>query len=378
MKHFSYVNKNIFIEQPINFNRNTEKDLLQFALGATMYMPGTKDIYHAIINKKWPELTSMVMCFEDAIPEEDLELAEETVFGFLDKMAKALKESIITINDLPLFIIRVRNIDQFVNFTNSLSKDQIELLTAFNFPKMTASNVRPYFSQLEKLNQKFSLNLYGMPIIESAEAAFIENSQQELVDLKNALLKYSELVLNIRVGATDFSSLFGVRRSIDSTIYEVLTVRDSLSNILNVFTRNDVNYVVSAPVWEYFDTQNVPKRPGTDNFIEDLLSRKPLFNKAIDGLLREILQDKNNGFIGRTIIHPTHIKFVNAMQAVTLEEYEDAKQVLNTIGGVIKSIKSNKMNEINPHRSWATKILSRAKVFGVIKDTNDYVKLFDL
>ena len=31
-----------------------------------MYMPGTKDFAQAIIDKKYPGLTSMVMCFEDA------------------------------------------------------------------------------------------------------------------------------------------------------------------------------------------------------------------------------------------------------------------------------------------------------------------------
>ncbi len=44
------------------------------------------------------------------------------------------------------------------------------------------------------------------------------------------------------------------------------------------------------------------------------------------------------------------------MQAVTREEYEDAIQILETVGGVVKSASSNKMNEINPHRSWAKRV----------------------
>jgi len=64
------------------------------------------------------------------------------------------------------------------------------------------------------------------------------------------------------------------------------------------------------------------------------------------------------------------------MQAVPKEKYEDALQILDTSDGVIKSKNENKMNEINPHRSWAKKIKYRAKAYGVIKDNNDYVKLF--
>jgi hypothetical protein len=48
---------------------------------------------------------------------------------------------------------------------------------------------------------------------------------------------------------------------------------------------------------------------------------------------------------------------------------------MQTSGGVIKSAKANKMNEINPHRSWANKIVSRAEVYGVIENDISYLKL---
>jgi len=102
----------------------------------------------------------------------------------------------------------------------------------------------------------------------------------------------------------------------------------------------------------------------------------PIMNEAIDGLLREVSLDKANGFIGKTVIHPSHLPYVNAMQAVTREEYEDACQILDTSGGVIKSAKSNKMNEINPHRSWARRITKLAEAYGVIEDEAAYMALF--
>ena len=106
------------------------------------------------------------------------------------------------------------------------------------------------------------------------------------------------------------------------------------------------------------------------------LTRHGVINAAIDGLLREIILDKANGFIGKTVIHPTHIKYVNAMHAVTKEEYEDSVQILEAAGGVFKSNKANKMNEVNPHRSWAKKIAYRAKAYGVVESETCYLELF--
>ena len=153
-------------------------------------------------------------------------------------------------------------------------------------------------------------------------------------------------------------------------------MKDCLTDILNIFGRNN-EYVISGPVWEYFlASKKMQFKENLDFSLQSsLLKRKRIVNEAIDGLLREVILDKANGFIGKTVIHPTHIKYVNAMQAVTEEEYADAIQILNTHGGVIKSISENKMNEISPHRSWAQKIYNKAKVYGVIKDEASYIKL---
>lgn len=106
------------------------------------------------------------------------------------------------------------------------------------------------------------------------------------------------------------------------------------------------------------------------------MRRQPLVNGEIDGLVREVILDKANGFVGRTVIHPSHVKFVNALMAVTKEEYDDACQILNAGGGVVKGSGGNKMNEIKPHTNWARKIYNRARAYGVIKNESGYVKLF--
>ncbi|MCU6747777.1 MULTISPECIES: HpcH/HpaI aldolase/citrate lyase family protein [Lachnospiraceae] len=379
MRHQKYNPEFVFQKAPEEFNKYTKLDMLKYCLGATMYMPGTKDFTEKILRNAIPGLTSMVMCFEDACPEEQVEEAETNTLSMLDRISTALENGEITYENIPLIFCRVRNIEQFKRFGEKLTKKQIKVLAGINFPKFNTLNGWEYFSYLKSLNEKFSEVIYGMPIIEDETVAFRETRVGELLGIKKILDSYKSIVLQVRVGATDFSSAFGVRRGIDYTIYDIMPVRDCLSDILNVFSRNN-EYVVSGPVWEYFRAskemmfEDLPEHDIQDS----LLKRVPIFNDAVDGLLREVILDKANGFIGRTVIHPTHIKFVNAMQAVTLEEYEDACQILNTDGGVIKSHNANKMNEIAPHTNWAEKIYMRAKVYGVIKDGTEYLKLFSV
>ena len=58
---------------------------------------------------------------------------------------------------------------------------------------------------------------------------------QELIGIKKILDKYYDLVLQIRVGGTDFSSVFGVRRGVDYSIYDIMAVREfALSRITSL------------------------------------------------------------------------------------------------------------------------------------------------
>lgn len=364
-----------FVKAPMEFNKSTERDTLQYCLGATLYMPGTKDIREKVINHELP-VTSFVMCCEDAIKEEDLPAAEQNILDTMDYFADQIEAGKITQDDIPLIFMRVRNPEQFKSFAARMTKRQGDVLTGFNFPKFNSKNALGVLRTLVETNARLGVTLYGMPILEGEEIAFRESRNQELLLLRNILEPYKELILNIRVGGTDMSSLFGVRRGINSTVFDIMTVRDALSDILNAFNRfND--YCVSAAVWEYFraykddDIDDVIKR----NFHNALIKGQDIVNPAIDGLLKEVLLDRANGFVGKTIIHPTHAKFVNAMFTVVEEEYNDAIQILNTSGGVIKSEGGGKMNEIGPHHRWAEKIVRRANVYGVVKTEDSVLNL---
>lgn len=91
---------------------------------------------------------------------------------------------------------------------------------------------------------------------------------------------------------------------------------------------------------------------------DGLKMRTDLIDRHMDGLIREIAMDISNGLTGKTIIHPTHIRPVQALNTVTLEEYLDAQSIAGQAGGkigVMKSNYQNKMNEIKPHLYWAKK-----------------------
>ena len=375
MRHHSYNPDFNFVKAPVEFNKYTDRDTLQYCLGATLYMPGTKDIKDKVVNHQL-DVTSLVMCCEDAIKEEDLPIAEQNILDHMDFFADKIAAGELTHDDIPLIFVRVRNVHHFKEFAQRITAKQASVLTGFNFPKFDTKNALETLRTLVEVNSRLGVVLYGMPILEGEEVAFRELRNKELLLLRNILEPYKDLILNIRVGGTDMSSLFGVRRGINSTVYDIMPVRDALSDVLNFFNRYN-DYCVSAAVWEYFraykddDINDVIKR----NFRNALIKGDEIVNPAIDGLLKEVLIDRANGFVGKTIIHPTHARFVNAMFAVVEEEYHDAVQILHTSGGVVKSEHGDKMNEIGPHRRWAEKIAKRADIYGVIKNEDSVLSL---
>lgn len=376
MRHHRYNPDFKFVQDPVDFDKHTELELLRYCPGASMYMPGFQDFAQKILDSWLPGLTSMVLCFEDACPEDRVPEAEDNVLRLLDTVGRSVEDGFLDSGLVPLIFCRVRSLAQFMRFAERLEPRMVSVLAGFNFPKFNSRNGEAYMDYLEELNERFGDIVYGMPIIEDARVAFKETRMRELAGIREILDEHRDKVLQVRVGATDFSSCFGARRGVDYSIYDIMVVREVLTDILNVFSRNN-DYVVSGPVWEYF---RAPKERMFDDLPDyelgdRLLRHQPIFNPEVDGLLREVILDKANGFVGRTVIHPTHVAFVNALQAVTREEWEDATQILDSRGGVVKSGSANKMNEIGPHARWAQKVVARAKVYGVVKNETGYVAL---
>ncbi|MCX7748329.1 MAG: HpcH/HpaI aldolase/citrate lyase family protein [Clostridia bacterium] len=387
MRFFSYLNEErqdkIFYIKPSVFDLDTNKNLLSYALGATLYMPATrKNIGEDLIHRKYPELSSVIICMEDSIDDSDVEYAEKNVFENFQRLNEALAEGLIDIHELPLLFMRVKDVECFKKLTDNI--ERLHPLCGFVFPKISSKNAEEYFKVLQGIRPHAKNNLYGMPILETPEVMFKESRTNELLTLKAILDSHKELVLNIRVGATDFSSLYAIRREFDQTIYDIAVICNCITDIINVFLRADSGFVISGPVWEYFSSGTRILKPLLRQaaFISEmgeqgLERRSYLIDRYIDGLIKETLLDKSNGLSGKTVIHPSHVSIVNALQVVTREEYEDAVSILeSTHKGVHKSTYNNKMNEPKPHTRWAEKILIKSKIYGVLNEERNYTSLF--
>ncbi|PIE77861.1 MAG: ATP/GTP-binding protein, partial [Candidatus Delongbacteria bacterium] len=123
MKNNIYGNGFQFVHSPVEFDKFSDKEILQYCLGATLYMPGTKNILDKILNRSFVGLSSMVMCFEDAIDYKDLGLAEQNVLNLLRVISGEIKCGRISHSEIPLFFLRVRDLEQLISFTKNLDSD---------------------------------------------------------------------------------------------------------------------------------------------------------------------------------------------------------------------------------------------------------------
>ena len=124
-----------------------------------------------------------------------------------------------------------------------------------------------------------------MPIYESASIIDLRTRYDILYGLKEKLSEIEELILNIRVGGNDLCHIFGFRRHDTESIHQIRPISDIFSDIITVY---GTDYVVSGPVWEYYNSCNWES-----------------------GLISEIRDDKLCGFTGKTVIHPKQISVVN-------------------------------------------------------------------
>lgn len=381
MQHFATEAEMIFYKKPQPFTKWETADILSYALGATLYMPASMPTIVSLIqSQKYKELTSLVIDLEDAVGDAELVDCEAKLIEDISELYALYQQKQLLLQELPLLFVRVRHVEQFQRLTTVLGKKQ-EILTGYVFPKFTAEQGAHYFELLEQTILENDLILYGMPILESREVLYKESRMKALLDIKAVLHQYKARVLNVRIGATDFCGIYGIRRRMDSTIYDISVIRDCIADIVNILGREEDGFIISGPVWEYFNNQRVLKpalrvTPFSEKGALD--TRKALLDDCLDGLMKEVLMDKQNGIVGKTIIHPSHIRVVHALYAISYEEYLDALSIIeNNDGqkGVMKSHYANKMNEIKPHMRWAQRILKQAHVYGVYHESVDFASL---
>jgi citrate lyase beta subunit len=379
VRHFGFLTpeqgEDLFAHLPKAFDTGTERRTLAVGLGATLYTPGTRTDYAQRIGELVREgVASSVLCLEDAIHDDAVGDAENNVVTQLRALHASGAET-------PQVFVRVRHPDQVRTLVKEL-EDSAPALSGFVFPKFTAATGSDYLDALAEVRASTGLPLYGMPVLETGEVLYAETRLPELLAIRSLLSQHQDAVLAVRIGATDLCGLYGLRRSPDLTVWDLALIREALADIVNVFARDDA-FTVTGAVWEYFT--------GAERLFKPLLRQTPfgrpdlpgapelrydLIQHDLDGLMREVVLDKATGIIGKTVIHPSHVRPVHALYVVTHEEFTDAQTTLGmTGGGVTGSAYSNKMLESRPHARWAAHTLHRAEVFGVLRDDRTFVDL---
>lgn len=314
------------------------RDDLPYRVGGLLYTPALNDgVVEKIEKHCLKNLTSLCLCLEDSISDENLEKAEVQLKNTLTALSNCSA-------DLPLLFVRVRSVDHLTKIHTLLGKAE-SILTGYVLPKFDLTNCEAYCQLIRKYNLGRKDRLYTMPILESKTVADIGNRVGVLWEIKHHLDDISDYILNVRVGGNDFSNMYGIRRSETQNIYQIGVIRDVLVNIINVFASD---YIVSGPVWEYF---------GTDD-------SKPW----ADGLRKEIELDQLNGFIGKTAIHPSQLPIIYESLKVRKCDYDDARNIINWSAdglAVAKSSDGQRMNEVKCHLKWAKRVLTLAEIYGV-------------
>lgn len=313
---------------------------IYYSVGALLYCPANNEkIAESVIGEKFGRQYSLALCLEDTINDSCVAEAENVAIRSIETIYRHSQKQKFYI---PKIFIRIRTPRQAASLYERLGQCQ-PLLTGFIIPKFAPDHAGEYIRIIQQINDSSPQTVYMMPILESPSIVHLQERQHILYSLKEKLDKVNELVLNIRVGGNDLCNMFGVRRHDNESIHHIRPISDILSDIITVY---GMDYVVSGPVWEYYNSSNWKC-----------------------GLMAELAEDRLCGFIGKTVIHPNQIDIVNASYRVPQKDLDDAKAILEW-NSCAKTLVSGseageRMNEYKTHSHWARKTLMLAEVYGV-------------
>lgn len=295
------------------------RNLSPIQLGGSLYIPAThKDVASICNLNKYPSLRSCIIDTEDAIDENDLDLALENI----SKMLKDYKST-----ELCVFI-RPRNPEVLHAL---LKLDNIDMIDGFSLPKFSTEVMRHYAQILSFFGHQF----YLMPVLESRDIF----SKEKLEEIRSFLLNSSLHILSLRLGGEDMMQYLGLKRRCEDNIYELVGPSRVIGDVINTFKPFGFN--VSATV---FNCINQPK----------------LYEENVN-------EDLRQGLFGKTIIHPNQIQAINETYKVSKKEHQMATSMLDKDTKAI-IVQDGQMGEKFAHTSWAKVILQRYQFYGLKED----------
>ena len=295
-----------------------------FMLGATLYMPATRtDLAEVILHGKIPELRSMVICLEDAVSEEQLDVALFNLSELLDELKDSADQE--NQDSRPLVFIRPRH-DKMAR--ELIEKYDLAGIDGFVVPKFTKSTLPSWWEII------LETTLALMPTLETREVYDV----QEMTELAALLETHPcrDRIVALRIGGNDLMSVISMRHPKNLTLYDG-PMGYVIKMLVAVFAPR--GFSLTAPVCEQIEN--------------------------IELLERELTQDIAHGLVGKTAIHPAHLNLIHQRLMVEKDDYEDALRIINSSQAVFKS--QGAMCEPATHRNWAVSVLERSKYCGIAK-----------
>ncbi|WP_147199733.1 HpcH/HpaI aldolase/citrate lyase family protein [Pantoea sp. CCBC3-3-1] len=300
------------------------KNISPFMLGATLYMPATRtDLAEVILHRKIPELRSMVICLEDAVSEEQIDMALYNLSELLDELKHTADQD--SPDSRPLVFIRPRH-DQMAR--ELVENYDLVGIDGFVVPKFTKSTL-PFWWEIIS-----ATTLALMPTLETREVYDVHEMTELAVLLENHACR--DRIVALRIGGNDLMSVISMRHPKNLTLYDG-PMGYVVKMLVSVFAPR--GFSLTAPVCEQIDN--------------------------IELLQRELTQDVAHGLVGKTAIHPSHLNLIHQGLMVEKDDYEDALRIINSSQAVFKS--QGAMCEPATHRNWAVSVLERSKYCGIAK-----------
>ena len=289
-------------------------DFSAYSLGATLYMP---IVHHRVPEYLRGELAfpsrSVVLCLEDALAENDVEIGISLLKKFLaDDIADSATRVFVRPRSLEMGL-------QLAEFSG------IEKIEGFVAPKMVPETAAAWMQLAEQAC------LQIMPTLESAE--FFDPGR--ISALRDTLDAYDKRRISaIRLGGNDLLSAMALRRQTGITSWEgpLAWVFSMASSMLI-----SAGYPVAAPVFDLIDDVNTLKR--------------------------EVTRDVAAGFISKTAIHPAQVRHIHDAFRVPDCQLKQARAIVADDASAVFKI-DGVMCEPSTHRAWAQRILARYEIYG--------------
>jgi citrate lyase beta subunit len=286
-------------------------------LGASLYVPATRPDLVALANRhKYPFLRSIIFCTEDAVADRGVSLA----LNQLDKMLRRLE---------PAGLLRFIRVRTPAVLRTVLQMNGVDALTGFVLPKITRHNLDEYFEAFRPADP-FDVML----TLETVDAF----DSRRMAELRDVIVQehYRRRILSLRIGGNDLFNLLGMRRPRGRTIYQT-PLAITIAQLVTTFRPHNFN--LTAPVFEYLNSPRV--------------------------LEREVRHDLTHGLFGKTAIHPRQVPVIEANYAVVARDLQTAEEILDRAAPPVFRM-NGAMCEPATHRRWASLMVERAKLYGVV------------